>query len=213
MDEKLRTRWLSKPAEWRALNSGNTEDHFRVGIRITRGSIRYSGSSKIYCEDQSGLTFGVLGMCEVATKRDRFADMHFLFVINLIYVTVWITQTMHVLRQSQACLSKNNQCWLLSPLRLFADFFQSDVIVASPLALATKLEENDLAESDFLSSIELLIIDRADVMSCGQVKFDCPPPLGRTSDAQMHLSGIGITHLYHSWSEKILSFSCLRFGA
>lgn len=53
--------------------------------------------------------------------------------------------------------------------RLFADFFQSDIIIASPLALATKLEEDarssKAAETDFLSSIDLLIIDRADAMS------------------------------------------------
>ena len=67
-------------------------------------------------------------------------------------------------------LSEVVKCLSFHP-RLFADFFQSDIIVASPLALATKLEENDLAESDFLSSIELLIIDRADVMGCGQVRF------------------------------------------
>ena len=53
--------------------------------------------------------------------------------------------------------------------RLYADLFQSDIIVASPIALATKLAEEPggkaSAEADFLSSIEVLIVDRADVMS------------------------------------------------
>ena len=41
MDEKLRARRAAKPSEWRALfGSGNTDDHFRLGIKITRGSIR-----------------------------------------------------------------------------------------------------------------------------------------------------------------------------
>ncbi|GAX83068.1 hypothetical protein CEUSTIGMA_g10494.t1 [Chlamydomonas eustigma] len=97
MDPKLRARRAAKPAEWQALFSGNVDDHFRVGIKITRGAIR-----------------------------------------------------------------------------LFSDLFQSDVIVASPIALATKLaEENNgrgdaalkmSSDVDFLSSIELLIIDRADMM-------------------------------------------------
>ncbi|KAG1670680.1 hypothetical protein FOA52_010955 [Chlamydomonas sp. UWO 241] len=94
-DERARARRAIKPSEWRAMFSGNLDDHFRLGIKMTRGSIR-----------------------------------------------------------------------------LFADLFQADIIVASPIALATKLAE-DLAANggkassqvDFLSSIELLIIDRADMMS------------------------------------------------
>eukprot|EP00955_Chlamydomonas_euryale_P115538 366358-Chlamydomonas_euryale.AAC.1 len=49
---------------------------------------------------------------------------------------------------------------------------QADVIVASPLALATRLAEDAAAHGgrpsadvDFLSSIELLVIDRADMLS------------------------------------------------
>jgi len=118
MDEGTRNRRKAKPADWRALFSGNTDDHFRLGIKITRGAIR-----------------------------------------------------------------------------LFADLFESDIIVASPLALATKLAEDKRraagkvdrgkyataaaakaakaagsrgeagAGSDFLSSIEVLVMDRADVMA------------------------------------------------
>lgn len=40
-------------------------------------------------------------------------------------------------------------------MRLFADFYQSDVIVASPVALATKLAEKEDGGADFLSSIEV----------------------------------------------------------
>ncbi|WIA34691.1 hypothetical protein OEZ86_013004 [Tetradesmus obliquus] len=115
-----------KPAEHRALFRGNLDDHFRLGIRITRGQIK-----------------------------------------------------------------------------LFADFLQSDIIVASPVALATKLAEDAAAaaeraaagssrgpggrgkgkgghgaaaaaaaggasgaagEADFLSSIEVCVVERADVM-------------------------------------------------
>lgn len=42
MDEGTRNRRKAKPADWRALFSGNTDDHFRLGIKITRGAIRCS---------------------------------------------------------------------------------------------------------------------------------------------------------------------------
>jgi len=51
-------------------------------------------------------------------------------------------------------------------LRLYADFYSSDIIVASPLGLRLLVgadgEKN--RDYDFLSSIEVLIIDQADVM-------------------------------------------------
>lgn len=51
-------------------------------------------------------------------------------------------------------------------VRLFADFFQSDIIVASPIALATKqgeAEKEGPGELDFLSSIEIVLADRCDM--------------------------------------------------
>eukprot|EP00798_Chlamydomonas_sp_ICE-L_P009960 gene9960-7836_t len=38
-DEKHQARRAAKPMEWRALFDGNTDDHFRMGIKITRGAI------------------------------------------------------------------------------------------------------------------------------------------------------------------------------
>ena len=51
-------------------------------------------------------------------------------------------------------------------VRLYADFLQSDIIVASPIGLATLLEEEDAGPSsaDFLSSIEVCLLERADVL-------------------------------------------------
>jgi len=46
-------------------------------------------------------------------------------------------------------------------VRLFVDFAGADIILASPLGLATRLEAGD---ATFLSSIELVILDGADVM-------------------------------------------------
>ncbi|CAN6457972.1 unnamed protein product [Victoria cruziana] len=81
----------SKPTDHQALFGGNSDDHFRVGIKFTRKSIK-----------------------------------------------------------------------------LYSDFYSSDVIVASPVGLVTKIEEakkekeNDF---DFLSSIEVLVADHADVIA------------------------------------------------
>ncbi|DBA80702.1 TPA: hypothetical protein ACH3X1_007943 [Trebouxia sp. C0004] len=78
-----------QPAEHQALFDGNCDDHFRIGMKITRGSVR-----------------------------------------------------------------------------LYSDFYESDIIVASPLALATKLieDEEEGGAADFLSSIEVLLVNRLDVL-------------------------------------------------
>ena len=52
-------------------------------------------------------------------------------------------------------------------VRLFAEFYQADVIIASPLGLATALSAaaaEGAGGADFLSSIEIAVLDRADVM-------------------------------------------------
>ncbi len=76
-------------------------------------------------------------------------------------------------------------------MRLFAEFFQSDIIVASPLGLATALAgaagEGDGA-GDFLSSVEVAVADRADVMlmqnwahvATGAPRATCGPAALRT---------------------------------
>ncbi|KAG2500344.1 hypothetical protein HYH03_001919 [Edaphochlamys debaryana] len=91
LDPATRSRLASKPGDHRALFAGNTDDHFRLGIKVTKGAVR-----------------------------------------------------------------------------LFADLYQADIMVASPVALATKLAEDLRADPhaapDFLSSVELLVLDRADVL-------------------------------------------------
>lgn len=49
-------------------------------------------------------------------------------------------------------------------VKFFTDVYDSDVIVASPLALATQLGEGGAGAADYLSSIELLVMLRSDVM-------------------------------------------------
>ncbi|GEM08206.1 digestive organ expansion factor [Rhodotorula toruloides] len=46
--------------------------------------------------------------------------------------------------------------------KMFSEFYQADVIVASPLGLRTSIEKD--GDSDFLSSIEILIVDQMDVI-------------------------------------------------
>ncbi|KAM0789091.1 hypothetical protein ACM66B_003149 [Microbotryomycetes sp. NB124-2] len=48
-------------------------------------------------------------------------------------------------------------------VKLFAEFYSCDVVVASPLGLRTTIEKDD--DDDFFSSIELLIVDQMDVMT------------------------------------------------
>ncbi|WCJ42251.1 hypothetical protein M5689_023071 [Euphorbia peplus] len=53
-------------------------------------------------------------------------------------------------------------------IKLYSDFYSSDMIVASPLCLHRRIEksvENKEFDVDFLSSIEVLLIDHADVIS------------------------------------------------
>lgn len=81
----------SKPSDFQVLFGGNNNDHFMIGIKFTRGSIK-----------------------------------------------------------------------------LYNDFYSSDIIVASPLGLITKIGEAEVEKEkdvDYLSSIEVLIIDHADVIA------------------------------------------------
>ncbi|KAK4391949.1 Digestive organ expansion factor, partial [Sesamum angolense] len=52
-------------------------------------------------------------------------------------------------------------------IKLYGDFYTSDMIVASPLGLITKIGEAEVEKDkdvDYLSSIEVLIIDHSDIM-------------------------------------------------
>lgn len=68
---------------------------------------------------------------------------------------------------------KNNDEFMLGikfnrrSIRLYGDFYSSDMIIASPLGLVVKIGESEKIKGkdiDYLSSIEVLIIDHADIM-------------------------------------------------
>ncbi|KAH8119429.1 digestive organ expansion factor [Phellopilus nigrolimitatus] len=48
-------------------------------------------------------------------------------------------------------------------VKLFADFYQCDMIIASPLGLRMSIEKD--GNADFLSSIEMLVVDQMDALS------------------------------------------------
>lgn len=53
-----------------------------------------------------------------------------------------------------------------SSIRLYSPFYSSDIIIASPLGLRTVIgaEGESKRDFDFLSSIDLLVVDQADVL-------------------------------------------------
>ncbi|EOA37780.1 hypothetical protein CARUB_v10012647mg [Capsella rubella] len=59
-------------------------------------------------------------------------------------------------------------------IRLYGDFYSSDIIIASPLKLQMAIgqaEENKERDVDYLSSIEVLVIDHADIISMQNWSF------------------------------------------
>lgn len=90
-NEISKSQKRSKPSDYQALFDGNNNDHFMIGIKFTRRSIK-----------------------------------------------------------------------------LYGDFYSSDMIVASPLGLITKIGEAEVEKEkdvDYLSSIEVLIIDHSDIIA------------------------------------------------
>jgi hypothetical protein len=49
-------------------------------------------------------------------------------------------------------------------MKLYSGFYNSDIIVASPLGLRLAADEAEQGATDYLSSIEMVIVDQADVM-------------------------------------------------
>lgn len=106
---------LHRPDDYRAIFSGNVDDHFRIG-----------------------------------NKKP------------------WRTETWYVclfVTSSMLSLSSPGISIVRSSIRLYAPFYSSDIIIASPLGLRTVLgaEGESKRDFDFLTSIEVLVLDQADV--------------------------------------------------
>ena len=71
----------------------------------------------------------------------------------------------HASSQEDAAASSSNSEPGNVSIKLFTDFYRSDIILASPLGLKMTVEAADEeSSSDFLSSIEICLVDRADVL-------------------------------------------------
>lgn len=69
------------------------------------------------------------------------------------------------LDQENAVCCRTGVAILQKSMRLYAPFYSSDIIIASPLGMRTVIgaEGEKKRDFDFLSSIEMLIIDQADI--------------------------------------------------
>lgn len=120
-----------KLAEHQALFAGNCDDHFRIGIKLTRCvCLRHPRQQHL--------------MSQLSPQHNSKA---------------WNPKPVINLTEFGCCRGA---------VRLYSEFLHSDVIVASPLGLTTLLTEaaggGDASSADFLTSIEIAVAARADVL-------------------------------------------------
>jgi U3 small nucleolar RNA-associated protein 25 len=99
-------------------------------------------------------------------------------------------------------------------IRLYGDFYSSDIIVASPLKLHMAIgaaEENKERDVDYLSSIEVLVIDHADIISMQNWSFlaTVVDYLNRLPTKQHGTNVMRIRPLYVVLTFKFFSLICL----
>jgi len=77
-------------------------------------------------------------------------------------------------------------------VKLFADFYSADIIVASPLGLRTIIESSEI---DFLSSVEILIIDGTDSLAMQNWEHVCTL-VDKLNHTPTHHRGIDSTDIF-----------------
>ncbi|MBN3270677.1 DIEXF factor, partial [Polyodon spathula] len=139
---------LSRPDDYHAVFSGNVDDHFRIAAALEAPGLAETSCSSSRLApglaETSCFSFRLApGLAETSCSSFRLSQV--------------LTETVQHWHYCVSILQKS--------MRLYSPFYSSDIIVASPLGLRTVLgvEGDKKREFDFLSSIELLIIDQADV--------------------------------------------------
>ena len=144
---------VARPQEHKALFHGtNTNDHFRFGVRVTRGTVR-PGCSAASGARLPGITLTRIRGC-------KLWHVHVPCARN-----VRMGRTISDMSSEERQLgSWQGRCAPPLQVKLFTDFYQSDVIVASPLGVATRLADARGDGADFLAGVEVALVLRADVM-------------------------------------------------
>jgi hypothetical protein len=115
-----------KPAEHQALFSGNMDDHFRLGIKLTR-------------------CVGACCVCPWGRGARQRGQEAVVFARPCLCASNFCAHASEPQREAPfsaprpLCTRPPRPLLSRGAVKLFADFFDSDIVVASPLALATKM--------------------------------------------------------------------------
>lgn len=98
-------------------------------------------------------------------------------------------------------------------LHFYSSFYKSDIIVASPLGLNLMLQDN---EYDFMSSIEVILIDRLDVIKFQNWRFlldlieKINLPLSKWRDADLNLLRVSTIDGHVKLYRQTIAVSCTQ---
>ncbi|XP_010777167.1 digestive organ expansion factor-like [Notothenia coriiceps] len=142
---------LQRPDDYRTIFSGNVDDHFRIGYSFSTPHQNCVSGVLEY------LIFRLLS--EDTSMRSSCSLAGMLLLMH-------VTNGLRTQSSVDDLFSISGISIVRNSLRLYAPFYSSDIIIASPLGLRTVLgaEGESKRDFDFLSSIEMLVVDQADVL-------------------------------------------------